>query len=119
MLVSIFPSNFCCSALDRRGVHPRCATHYYWRSSEHECAKGVVSGKEAPVCIGLTNAKWQGGERAVYFSILARVLCVAGFLGGEADGGGIEGCCRNGFTHSRAIVAIGELEHLVEGIQGE
>ena len=62
VLVSIFPSDFSCSAFDWRGVHPRCTTHYYWRSSEHECAKGIVGGNEAPVCIGLTNAKRQGGE---------------------------------------------------------
>ena len=62
MLARIFPSNFCCSALDRRGVHPRCTTDYYWRSSEDECAKGIVGSKEATISIGLTNAKRQGGE---------------------------------------------------------
>ena len=118
VLASIFPRNFCCSAFDWRRVHPRCTTHYYWRSSEHECAKGIVGGNEAPVCIGLTNAKRQGCECAVYFSILARVSCVVGLLGGEADGGGVEGCGRNGFTHCRAIVTVGKLERLVEGVQG-
>ena len=91
VLTCIFPRNFCCGAFAGRRVHPRCATHYYWRSSEHECAKGIVGSKEATISIGLTNAKWQGGERAVYFSILARVSCVVGFLGGEANSGGVEG----------------------------
>ena len=62
VLVSIFPSDFSCSAFARRRVHPRCTTHYYWRSSEHECAKGVIGSKEATISIGLTNAKRQGGE---------------------------------------------------------
>ena len=62
MLARIFPSNFCSSTFGGRGVHPRCATHYYRRSSEHECAKGIVGSKEATISIGLTNAKRQGGE---------------------------------------------------------
>lgn len=62
MLARIFPSNFCSGTFGGRGVHPRCATHYYWRSSEHECAKGIVGSKEATISIGLTNAKRQGGE---------------------------------------------------------
>ena len=62
VLARIFPSNFSCGTFGGCGVHPRCTTHYYWRSSEHECAKGVVGGKEATISIGLTNAKRQGGE---------------------------------------------------------
>ena len=50
------------STFGGRCVHPRCATHYYRRSSEHECAKGIVGSKEATISIGLTNAKRQGGE---------------------------------------------------------
>jgi hypothetical protein len=62
MLARIFPSNFCSGTFGRSGVHPRCTTHYYRRSSEHECTKGIVGGEEATISIGLTNAKRQGGE---------------------------------------------------------